>query len=206
MPLLGVSICDYGENMLNIKLFALAVSLIMTPCVISAGQGEDVRIISGGGHSGSGQIRIINLGGALVGRKGGKARSSAAKSGKYAVSATKVAPASTNVSPMAVSAEFILREVYVFPNPAKRGIVPTFHIEVGIADRVKITVYNVAGEEAHKNTIAGMPIVIDDGNGPEYAYEYAWRGHIPSGVYYYLMEAEKSGKKLRKTGKFAVVR
>jgi flagellar hook assembly protein FlgD len=103
-------------------------------------------------------------------------------------------------------ATFRLGEVYVFPNPAKGGEVPTFHVETGIADSVKITIYTISGRPAHEYTLTGLPAELDDGNGLSYAYEYAWRGHIPSGVYLYYMEAQKAGQKLRKTGKFAVVR
>ncbi|MDO8805229.1 MAG: IPT/TIG domain-containing protein [Elusimicrobiota bacterium] len=101
-----------------------------------------------------------------------------------------------------LSAEFKLGEVYVYPNPAKGGKVPTFHIEVGTADSVKIKVFTVAGQFAHEKTITGNPQVI----GSVYAYEYAWEGRIASGVYYYTMEAEKAGKKIKAKGKFAVVR
>ncbi|MCK5583286.1 MAG: T9SS type A sorting domain-containing protein, partial [Elusimicrobiales bacterium] len=101
---------------------------------------------------------------------------------------------------------FKLSEVYVFPNPALRNQSPIFHIEVGIADSVKITIYTVSGRKAHERTITGMPVALDDGNGLNYAYEYAWNDSIPSGVYYYYIEARKSGSKLKKTGKFAVVR
>lgn len=101
---------------------------------------------------------------------------------------------------------FRLGEVYVFPNPAKAGAKPVFHVETGIADNVKVTVYTVSGRVAHERTLAGLPVALDDGNGLDYAYEYAWDGHIPSGVYYYLVEAAKAGQKLKKTGKFVVVR
>ena len=101
---------------------------------------------------------------------------------------------------------FRLNDAYVFPNPAKGGAKPVFHIEVGIADSVKILVYTVSGREAHEHTITGLPVILDDGNGLDYAYEYTWDGHIPSGVYYYLVEAERAGQKLKKTGKFIVVR
>jgi len=102
--------------------------------------------------------------------------------------------------------EFRLGEVYVFPNPAKGSEAPVFHIETGIADSVKITIYTVSGRAAHEYTLTGLPSELDDGNGLSYAYEYAWRGHIPSGVYLYYIEAQKAGQKLKKTGKFAVVR
>ncbi len=101
---------------------------------------------------------------------------------------------------------FKLGEVYVFPNPAKGSEVPVFHIETGIADSVKITIYTISGRAAHEQTLTGLPVELDDGNGLSYAYEYVWRGHIPSGVYLYYIEAQKSGQKLKKTGKFGVVR
>jgi hypothetical protein len=101
---------------------------------------------------------------------------------------------------------FRLGEVYVFPNPALRGAAPTFHFECGVADSVNIKIYTTSGRFAHETTLAGMPAALDDGNGLSYAYEYAWRDHIPSGVYYYLIEAAKAGQKIKKTGKFAVVR
>jgi len=97
---------------------------------------------------------------------------------------------------------FKLGEVYVYPDPAKGGKVPTFHIEVGTADSVKIRVYTVAGQLAHERMLTGNPQAIGGG----YAYEYAWEGHIASGVYYYTIEAERSGKKIRTKGKFSVVR
>ncbi|MBI4801835.1 MAG: Ig-like domain-containing protein [Elusimicrobia bacterium] len=101
---------------------------------------------------------------------------------------------------------FRLGEVYVFPNPAKAGARPVFHVETGIADSVRLLVYTVAGSIVHERTLTGPPSALDDGNGLSYAYEYAWDGHIPSGVYYYLVETAKAGQKLKRTGKFAVVR
>jgi hypothetical protein len=100
------------------------------------------------------------------------------------------------------SSAFTPGETYVYPNPAKNGAVPSFHIECGIADSVDIKIYTVSGREAHEATLTAMPAVIDQ----RYAYEYAWRGHIPSGVYLYFIEARKGGQKIKKTGKFAVVR
>ena len=104
------------------------------------------------------------------------------------------------------SAEFRLGEVYVYPNPAKGSDLPVFHMECGIADSVNIKIYTVSGREAHEVALTAIPAIIDDGNGQSYAYEYAWRSHIPSGVYLYYIEAQKGGQKLKKTGKFAVVR
>ena len=62
--------------------------------------------------------------------------------------------------------------------------------------------FNYTGRDTHENTITGSPQLI----GSAYAYEYAWEGHIASGVYYYTIEAEHAGKKLKAKGKFAVVR
>ncbi|MFH1723767.1 MAG: PKD domain-containing protein [Elusimicrobiota bacterium] len=102
---------------------------------------------------------------------------------------------------------FALRDVYVFPNPAVDGARPVIHAAVGIADKVTLRVYNVAGQQVHQATLEGAPPVIDDGSGPKYAYEYVWDGRIPSGVYLYTIVAEKSGEaSIRKAGKFAVVR
>jgi hypothetical protein len=98
--------------------------------------------------------------------------------------------------------EFKLGEVYVYPDPARGGKVPTFHIEVGTADSVKLRVFTVAGQLAHEQTLTGKPQAM----GAVYAYEYAWTGHITSGVYYYTIEAERAGKKLKARGRFAVVR
>ena len=101
-----------------------------------------------------------------------------------------------------VSQEFRLGQVYVYPDPAKGGKAPTFHVEVGLADTVRIRVFSVAGKQVHERTLTGSPQFA----GGAYAYEYQWTGHIPSGVYYYTVEAERSGRKLRTKGKFAVVR
>ncbi|MBI4657151.1 MAG: fibronectin type III domain-containing protein [Elusimicrobia bacterium] len=113
---------------------------------------------------------------------------------------------STN-EPLQVQSDFKLGEVYVYPNPARGGAVPVFHIETGIADRVEIYIYNVSGELAHKTVLTGIPQLIDDGQGQQYAYEYSWSGYISSGIYLYIVKTEKSGlETLKKTGRFAVVR
>ncbi|MBI4656114.1 MAG: T9SS type A sorting domain-containing protein, partial [Elusimicrobia bacterium] len=103
-------------------------------------------------------------------------------------------------------ADFKMGEVYVFPNPARAGAKPTFHIEVGVADIANIRIYTISGEPAHKITLIGTPQIIDDGQGPQYAYESAWEGYIPSGIYLYVLTAERGGKRIKKTGKFVVVR
>ncbi|MEI7530279.1 MAG: IPT/TIG domain-containing protein [Elusimicrobiota bacterium] len=127
-------------------------------------------------------------------------RGAAQSNGIEFVLAARHAPSAFRTSTL--NADFKLGEVYVYPNPAKGGKVPVFHVEVGVADSVKIKVFTVAGQAVHEHTITGSPAAI----GGVYAYEYAWDGHIASGVYYYTVEAEKAGRKLKKAGKFAVVR
>ncbi len=60
----------------------------------------------------------------------------------------------------------------------------------------------MAGQLAHEAALTGPPQAAGGG----YAYEYQWTGRIASGVYYYTVEAERGGKKLKAHGKFAVVR
>jgi hypothetical protein len=112
------------------------------------------------------------------------------------------APAGPGADP-----SFAFRNVYVFPNPAEGGARPIFHAAVGIADKVSFRVLDASGQEVHRAVLEGRPAVIDDGSGPQYAYEYPWEGRIPSGLYFFVMEAEKAGHgPIRKGGKFAVVR
>ncbi|TPW18357.1 MAG: hypothetical protein FD129_3 [bacterium] len=102
---------------------------------------------------------------------------------------------------------FLLRDIYAFPNPAVRGQRPVLHAAVGIADKVTFRLYDIAGTPVNEATLDGAPQVIDDGSGPKYAYEYIWEGHIPSGVYLYVVVAEKSGHApIKRVGKLAVVR
>ena len=83
-----------------------------------------------------------------------------------------VNPASvSSVSPLAADSAFKLGEVYCYPNPAKKTN-PTFHIETGQADKVELKVYDIAGDIIHETVLTGLPQVIDDGKGPQYAYEY----------------------------------
>ena len=111
------------------------------------------------------------------------------------------------LKPLAADPSFLFRDLYVFPNPARAGAVPTIHLAVGVADRVILRIYDVSGQEVHKTTLFDQPSIINDGTGDKYAYEYAWVGRIASGIYLYVIEAEKQGfGTIRKTGKFGVVR
>jgi hypothetical protein len=103
--------------------------------------------------------------------------------------------------------ELKLGEVYAFPNPAKRGKKPTIHVEVGVADSVKLRIYDIAGDLLHETEITSAPLIINDGHGKEYAYEYVWDGTIPSGTYICVVQASKKDKAdLKATIKLAVIR
>jgi hypothetical protein len=101
---------------------------------------------------------------------------------------------------------FKLGEVYCYPNPAKKAN-PTFHIETGIADKVELRLYDMAGDIVHETILTGMPQVIDDGQGPQYAYEYLWDvKNAGSGVYIFSMTARNGDRSLKKTGRCAVIK
>lgn len=185
----------YGEasHAMKIKLIFLLC------CLISFGYpniqaDENIHAASGRTLRTDGIVKVVGIGIPYIRRS------------KSVTTKRQPASAPGKVAISEINSDFRLGDVYVYPNPAKGGQIPTFHIEVGIADSIKITIYTVSGDVAHNYIITGQPIVINDGNGLEYAYEYAWRGHIPSGVYYFVLEAQKAGKKLKRSGKFAVVR
>lgn len=167
-------------------------------------------ISSGGGVNPEGPVKSVSIGGGVSGKGSGVISGLGLpymlKRAVSVFSRPQAAVAKVKVEAAGPSSAFTLGEVYVYPNPAKGGQVPTFHIETGIADSVKINVYAVSGDLVHSYTATGTPATVDDGQGTQYAYEYAWRGHIASGVYYYAIEAQKDGKKLKRTGKFAVIR
>lgn len=80
-------------------------------------------------------------------------------------------------------------------------------METGLADKVELKIYDVAGDLVHETVLAGMPQVIDDGQGPQYAYEYLWDAKdAGSGVYIFSMTAKKGDKTLKKTGRCAVIK
>ncbi|MBI5573280.1 MAG: fibronectin type III domain-containing protein [Elusimicrobia bacterium] len=112
--------------------------------------------------------------------------------------------ASIGVKKAEAAPTFTLGEVYSFPNPAKRGVNLKIHIECGVADKVEIKMYNIAGELVHSTELYGMPSDIRG----KYAYEYNWDiSDIASGVYIYIVRAKKSGyPDIKKTGKIAVIK
>lgn len=117
---------------------------------------------------------------------------------------------SAAASPAAAPAQasFALGEVYAFPNPAVGGQTPTVHVEAGAADSVDIRIYDLAGDLAHEASLAGAPALIDDGQGPQPAYEHRWDSSgAGSGVYVYVVRARKAGHAdLKAVGKLALVK
>lgn len=102
------------------------------------------------------------------------------------------------------SPDFILGEVYSFPNPivgaSQRA---TIHVECGVADVVEIRIYDIAGGLIKEVTIDQEPKVINN----KYAYEYAWdTSGVASGVYVYVVRAKKDENVLKIVKKIGVVK
>ena len=103
-----------------------------------------------------------------------------------------------------LSPDFILGEIYSYPNPAKRGKYPTIHIEVGLADILEVRIYNVAGELVHSAEIPGGSYKTVNN---KYCYKYEWDiSDIASGVYIYLVRAKKDSQTIKTMKKLAVIK
>jgi hypothetical protein len=167
----------------------LTVNLLLG---ISAGNvaGKNAGICAGAVSPASGPVKFIGIGGMSA----------------YKKKIGKPAPAAAVETAPSLSSEFKLGDAYVSPNPAKGGVPPVLHMETGIADSVSVKIYTVTGLLKHEHVITGVPQVLDKGGNLIYTYQYAWEGPVAGGIYYYTMEAEKAGQKLKKSGMFAVVR
>ncbi|MEW6558529.1 MAG: T9SS type A sorting domain-containing protein, partial [Elusimicrobiota bacterium] len=87
---------------------------------------------------------------------------------------------------------FKLGDVYTYPNPAISGQNPIIHIEVGVADRVEIKIFNIAAELVHSVEFASSDYLKIKND--KYCYEYPLDiSNIASGVYIYCLNAEKQG-------------
>jgi hypothetical protein len=97
-------------------------------------------------------------------------------------------------------------EVYVFPNPAKKGAKPVFHVETEAADKVEIEILDFSGKVIHKKMLTGLPALINRNNKLTNAYEYEWDAkNAASGVYFYLVKINRGGGETSRKGKFAVI-
>ena len=97
-----------------------------------------------------------------------------------------------------IDGSFGLREAFAFPNPAHAN--PTIRVKVGLADEVKIRIYNEAAEKVEEGLLNQASV-----EGNEYAYDYHVSG-LASGVYLYFVEAKKDGEVVRTRGKLAIIR
>lgn len=113
------------------------------------------------------------------------------------------------ISVAGIDAAFGLKDLYAFPNPVRGGKKLTIRIQVGLADSVKINIYDISGKLVHSDNIVN-PQIIDDGNGKgaQYTYDYIWdNAGAGSGVYLYAITAKKSGAPpIHKLGKVGVIK
>lgn len=134
------------------------------------------------------------------------ARAGLKTSAKKRAAAARTAVVSAAAVPSSADATFRLGEVYCYPNPAKK-VNPVFHIEAGLADKVELAIYNIAGDIVHQAALTGIPQLIDDGQGSQYAFEYSWDvSRVASGVYIFGVTAKQGDKTLKKTGRCAVIK
>jgi hypothetical protein len=103
-----------------------------------------------------------------------------------------------------VNSTFKLGEVYCYPNPAKNGKNPTFHIECGIADNVELRIYNIAGEMIHFVNLT-KNLTLENN---KYVYKYSWDvSNVPSGIYIYSIKAERTNEiPIKVVKKLAIVK
>ena len=99
---------------------------------------------------------------------------------------------------------FELKDVYCYPNPARNGKNPTFHIECDVADNVELKIYNIAGEIVHSVDLT-KNLVFENN---KHIYQYIWDvSDIPSGVYIYSVKAEKLNEKpIKIVKKLAIIK
>ncbi|MEK6654048.1 MAG: hypothetical protein AABY92_02720, partial [Thermodesulfobacteriota bacterium] len=98
--------------------------------------------------------------------------------------------------------DFSVGAAYVFPNPAIGGAVPVVHVDASAGDTFTVKVYSSSGRLVFERKTTGAPSAVDG----VLAYETPVDTNLSSGVYYYLAEVSLEGRKVKKTGKFAVIR
>ncbi|MFN0117267.1 MAG: FlgD immunoglobulin-like domain containing protein [Elusimicrobiota bacterium] len=107
----------------------------------------------------------------------------------------------------ALDATFELKNLYAYPNPAQKGDIPKIHVEVGVAEHVECLILDSAGEFVRQIENRDFPIILNTPQGPQFSYEFVIDGHLPSGVYRYIVTAKKASETLiRRTGQFTVIR
>lgn len=102
----------------------------------------------------------------------------------------------------AAARDFSVGAAYSFPNPATRGAKPVLHVDASAGDKFTVKVYSASGRLVFEREANAAPSAVDGVP----AYEQPVDTNLSSGVYYYLAEVSLEGRKVKKTGKFAVVR
>ncbi|MFC1521718.1 hypothetical protein ACFL6Y_04845, partial [Elusimicrobiota bacterium] len=97
-------------------------------------------------------------------------------------------------------------EVYAFPNPAIKQKEPTLHIEAGIAEEIKINIYDASGELVYEKTLSGPPQLFARAGVTRHAYEHMINAHLPTGVYLYAVTAKHGSETIKKVGRLSIVR
>ena len=105
-------------------------------------------------------------------------------------------------APPALPEAFAVSEVYAFPNPALPGQSPRLHLTVNGGSKASVRVYTASGRLEHESSVSGGPAAC----GAAQCYDLPLGSGLPSGVYYYSAEVDGGAKKIRKAGKFAVIR
>lgn len=98
---------------------------------------------------------------------------------------------------------FSFGDVYVYPNPTRKGQTPTLHVSVGAAENVSTRIYDVSGDIVFQARIEDDPIVIDG----EIAYELPLdKNKFKPGVYIGVVTAQRLGREtIRRQYRFSVV-
>ncbi|MEK7720956.1 MAG: T9SS type A sorting domain-containing protein, partial [Elusimicrobiota bacterium] len=95
-----------------------------------------------------------------------------------------------SVGAVAADPTFKLGNVYAYPNPAVGVKHPVIHIEVGLADKVEIKVYNNIGKLVEEAVLTETPKIIKG----VYSYEYKFvSDNTPYGTCSYIIRVFKSG-------------
>ncbi|MBU2528542.1 hypothetical protein KKF70_04040, partial [bacterium] len=120
--------------------------------------------------------------------------------GKEKTGGRIIMAAGSNLKPSNL-AVFELKEVYAYPNPAKR-VNPKIHFNCGVNDAsVSLRIFTIAGEQVFGCDMSNNYVAAKS------AYEYEWdTAGKASGVYIYLIKADRNGVALKKTGKMAVIK
>jgi hypothetical protein len=126
---------------------------------------------------------------------------------EYSIQAEDIAG---NYSPLSDPTRITLTEnaesdtarVLSYPEPARNGAEPVIRAIIDGAQGVEITIYDANGQVVHSARMDAPNRAVDG----RAAFDYAWTGSIPSGVYYAVVTDSTGEKKVRAKTKITVVR